>query len=393
MVNLDAFRRNIDALGLAAEKAGLKIMDIDFLFCKPEILTYVAAYSFPSRFAHWSFGKRFERLRLQHRHGLTQIHELVCFAKPCLAFLSENNSWVENMLVAAHVIAHSDFFANNTCFKDIRRDAPELMARNKGFVQTCVGQYGVEAVEEILDAALALSQHPDLLDYLLENSEVLAYWEWLLLEMVLEETHYFLPFYRTRLLNEGWAAFWHTRLMKEMDLTEKEAIEFALINADALETRNNALNPYRLGFDMFSHLHREKGDRVLMAIRAHESDLTFFEKYLEEDMVRYLGLAAYGSRQGQRKRIEVSPGEIRSLLLRNLDNCGRPRIIIDNEGSAKGKLCLRHLFDGRYLNLYSARKTLEHLYRLWGKPVSLLTKIPGRGSSRLTFDGKIHRTM
>ena len=393
MVSLDVFCRDVDALSLAAEKVGLEFLDIDFLFCKPEIISYVAAYSLPSRFAHWGFGKRFERLRLHHRHGLTQIHELVCFAEPCLAFLSENNSRVENMLVAAHVIAHSDFFANNTCFKDIRRDAPELMARNREFVQACVGQYGVEAVEEILDAALALGQYLDLLDYLLENSEVLASWEWLLLEMVLEESQYFLPFHRTRLLNEGWAAYWHTRLMSEMDLTEKESLEFALINANALETSAVALNPYRLGIDMFSYLHRAKGDRVLMTTRTHESDLTFFDKYPEEDFVRCLSLAAYGTNQGQRKRVEASPREIHGLLLRNLDNCGLPRIIIDNEGSAKGKLCLRHLFDGRHLGLFSARKTLEHLYRLWGKPVSLVTEIQGGGSSLLTFDGRIHRTL
>ncbi len=390
MAYLDKFRQDVDTMGLAAEKAGLEFQDIDFLFCKPEILSYVAAYSLPTRFAHWGFGKRFTRLMLQHRHGLAQIHELVCFAEPCQAFLSENNSRVENLLVAAHVMAHSDFFANNVCFNDIRTDAPELMAKNRAFVRDCMEKYSVDMVEEILDAALALGFYADLLKYLAQNSQVLASWQQWILEMVLEESRYFKPVLRTRILNEGWAAYWHTRLMGDMELTEGEALEFALVNADALETSPFAINPYRLGCDLFLRLQIRKGDPGIFAIRREESDVTFFDKYLQEDMVCSLGLAAYEDGQGRDRRLNATPAEIRELFLRTLDNCGKPKIIIDNADAFHGELYLKHLFDGRQLNLFSARKTLEHVYLLWGKPVFLLTEIQGR-ERWLAFNGSSHR--
>lgn len=384
-----SFEREVGILAAAAEASGLDFLDIDFLLCPPEIIAFVAAYSLPTRFSHWGFGKGFMRLLLQHRHGLARIHELVCFSDPCQAFLSENNTRVENLLVAAHVIAHCDFFKHNIYFAKARRDALDLMAWNSGFIQHCVQVYGLDAVEQVLDAALALRCYSDILSYIARNSDSLKDWQRQIVEIVIEESRYFLPLMQTKLLNEGWAAYWHARLMDAVHLTEAEAVEFAILNAQALETNTSHINPYRLGVEMFSQIRSRAGDEVLFHIRREENDLSFFRRYGDEDLIAHLGLAVYSGPRGSYRQLEAAPGEVKAYLLRSLDNCGLPRIIIDKGYTAGGKLFLRHIFDGRPLNTYAARKTLELVYNLWGGSTALHTQIRGE-QVVFAYDDKGH---
>ena len=392
MLDSSVLEKDLSDIAAAAENCGLNFFEIDFLICRPEMISFVGAYSIPTRFAHWGFGKRFKRLMLQHRHGLARIHELVYFSDPCQAFLLENNSRVENMLVGAHVMAHSDFFKNNVNFARTRRDAAQLMASNNLFIQKCIRQYGLEAVEQVLDAAIALQHNIDLLLFIAINSTVLEDWQRKIIEIVREESCYFWPLQQTRLLNEGWAAYWHTRILQQMDLGEKEAVEFAIINAGALETDSRALNPYRLGVDIFKEIATRAGDQELFQIRSQESDITFIEKYLSEAMLEQLGLAAYNYRNGHVRQLEASPGKVKACLLRNLDNGGFPRISVVGERTSGGGLWLEHGFDGRQLDLYKAGKTLEEVYRLWGgSSISLFTQDQDR-EVILEFDGLTHST-
>lgn len=406
MFDMDIFKKDVTLLSEAAESFGLDFFDMDFLVCPPEVISFVAAYSFPARFAYWGFGKRFYKMMLQQRFGLARIHELVYFSDPCQAFLSRDNSRVENMLVAAHVIAHSDFFKNNINFAETRGDAADMMSLNGRFIRECIGRYGLEAVEQVLDAALALGRHivpensgkstkeasgRDLLLFISGNSDCLEDWQREIIRMIREESRYFLPMLRTRLLNEGWAAYWHTRLMEEMSLNEKQAVEFAMVNGEALGVQEDSLNPYRIGMEIFTEISGTKGDKEIFQIRGMECDISFVEKYLREPLLERIGLAAYRSVGGQARKLEVSTRGIKASLLRNLDNCGVPRIAVDKGLTSEEMLCLRHGFDGRRLNVYSTRKTLEHIHDLWGHGVSLFTRESGRDVVYV-YDGACHYT-
>ncbi|MGI6554263.1 MAG: SpoVR family protein [Bacillota bacterium] len=99
------FERDVSTIVSIAGEWGLDFYDVEFFLCPSEVISFIAAYSLPTRFPHWSFGKSFRKLVLQQRHGLACIHELVYFSVPCQAFVSEGNSPVENMIAAAHVVA------------------------------------------------------------------------------------------------------------------------------------------------------------------------------------------------------------------------------------------------------------------------------------------------
>src|SRR5690625_4758433 len=95
--------------------------------CPAEIIYTFGAYGMPTRFTHWSFGKQFQKMKLQYDLGLSEIYELVINSDPCYAFLLDTNSLIQNKLIIAHVLAHSDFFKNNIRFSNTRGDMVESM--------------------------------------------------------------------------------------------------------------------------------------------------------------------------------------------------------------------------------------------------------------------------
>ena len=78
----------------------------------------IAAYGgFPVRYPSWRFGMDYERLDKGHQWGLSKIYELVVNTNPSYAFLMEQNDLLQNKVVVAHVLGHTDFFKNNVYFR------------------------------------------------------------------------------------------------------------------------------------------------------------------------------------------------------------------------------------------------------------------------------------
>ncbi|MGI6554264.1 MAG: SpoVR family protein [Bacillota bacterium] len=128
------------------------------------------------------------------------------------------------------------------------------------------------------------------------------------IEYVREESCYFFPLLETRLLNEGWAAYWHTQILQAMDLGVKEAVEFARINAAALEVSCKSINPYRLGVDLFTAIRRTLGIQELFAIRREENDVSFFQKYLSRDIIKRVRVDRLQLRKRQCQGISITTG-------------------------------------------------------------------------------------
>src|SRR5690625_1706825 len=125
-----AFERSLHRILDLAEGFGLNFYDMRYEICPAEVLYTFGAYGMPTRFAHWSFGKAYHRMKMQYDFNLSRIYELVINSDPCYAFLLDNNTLLQNQVIAAHVLAHSDFFKNNRRFSHTSRDMVDTMAAN-----------------------------------------------------------------------------------------------------------------------------------------------------------------------------------------------------------------------------------------------------------------------
>jgi len=141
-----------------AERFGLDGFPMRYEICPADVLYTFGAYGMPARFSHWSFGKSFHRMKTQYDYNLSRIYELVINSDPCYAFLLESNSLLQNKVIAAHVLAHSDFFRHNYRFAGTSRSMLETMAIHAARLRRYEMKYGRDRVEQLLDAVLALQE-------------------------------------------------------------------------------------------------------------------------------------------------------------------------------------------------------------------------------------------
>jgi stage V sporulation protein R len=163
---LEVWRREIEAY---ARGYGLDFYDVVFEMLDYDQLNEVASYGgFPTRYPHWRFGMDYEELSKSYSYGLSKIYELVINNNPVYAYLMKANAAVEQKLVMAHVFGHADFFKNNLWFSKTNRRMIDAMANHATRVRGHIDRYGVEAVEDFIDACLSLENlidaHGDFID-------------------------------------------------------------------------------------------------------------------------------------------------------------------------------------------------------------------------------------
>ncbi len=155
------FEARVAELEALAQQHGLDFFPTSFEVVPHDIMTEVAAYGLPTRARHWSYGKVYQSQRLYGTMGLSKIYEIVLNSNPCLAFLLDTNPEIANLLVAAHVFGHVDFFKNNVLFAPTNRnminDAVAHALRIDGYIE----RYGLETVEHLMDIGFALDRHID----------------------------------------------------------------------------------------------------------------------------------------------------------------------------------------------------------------------------------------
>lgn len=434
----------IEKISAKAKEFGLDFFDMRFEVCPADIIYTFGAYGMPTRYAHWSFGKSFHRMKTQYDYNLSKIYELVINTDPCYAFLLEGNSLVQNKLVAAHVFAHNDFFKNNYWFGHTSRNMLDTMAANAERIADYEHKYGREKVEKYLDAALALQEHidphvrikkavrsvkikretpyddlwnldrdqqteieedeknfpaepeKDVLGFIMENSRSLEDWQRDIVSVVRSEMLYFWPQMETKIMNEGWATYWHLKLMREVELTEDEAVEFAKMHAGVIQKSRMSINPYLVGLKIWEDIEkrwnkptdeeREKfgrtggeGRQKMFEVRANENDVSFLRNYLTKQLAEDLDLYLYKKVYTKWQVTETSWETVRDGMIFLLTNCGYPYILVeDGDYRKNGELYLKHGHDGRDLDIYYLEKTLPYVYKLWGRPVHLETKVDNK---------------
>lgn len=441
-MELTMLEEEIELIAEKAKKYGLDYFPVRFEICPADIIYTFGAYAMPTRFSHWSFGKAFYRMKTQYDFNLSRIYELVINSDPCYAFLLEGNGLLQNKLVAAHVFAHCDFFKHNATFRRTSRGMVESMAVSADKVRELEFKHGVKEVERIIDAALAIQYHidprpdigqvseankaklrletpyddlfaldtppeeaeikeqmaaeQDLLRFIMQNSRNLKDWQREILAVIHAEMLYFSPQLETKIMNEGWASYWHDRIMREMDLTADESVEFAVMHSSVVAPSQLGLNPYYLGFKIWEDIERRwdnpqakdrenlrlrggEGRQKMFEVRESENDLSFVRNYLTNDLIRELDLFVFEKSGRDWIITEKDCDKVRNKLVVQLVNSGHPYIVVaDGDYKGNGELLLQHCHEGVDLDVPYLERTLAHVHTLWGRTVHLRTEMDGK---------------
>jgi stage V sporulation protein R len=446
--DLDQLSVNIEHIWDVAQELGLRPFPTHFEVVPSEVLYEFGAYGMPGRFSHWTHGKMYQLQKTMYDYGLSKIYELVINTNPCWAFLLETNSLLHNTFVVAHVLGHSDFFANNAYYARTSRRMIETISLNAERLRCYEYEHGAERVEELLDAVLAIEEHVDpfadnrddqreepaprrpgayddlwdmdaaaaepepapqprkggcatpcrdLLLYLANESPNLEDWERDILGIVRGEMLYFYPQMQTKILNEGWASYWHVQIMRALDLSTDDHIEFASLHSSVLQPSPGRLNPYYLGFTMLNDIERRydaldgpgAGRDRLFQVRETECDVSLVRNYMTEELVEELDLY-YAERVADELVITDKSWEsVRDRLVLQLSDYGMPSIFaLDSDHNGNRELLLQHDWTGRPLDLGYAEKTLEGVERLWGRKVWLETRESDEQKLLLSFSAR-----
>ena len=148
-----------------AGRSGLKFHPVEFEAVPDTFMMEIAVYGLPVRMPHWSFGVRYIYQLIQRHMGNSRLFEVVFPGNPGHAYLAASNGLAENILVTAHVLGHADFSRNNLMFRrcqgQVSEHIVEHAANHARQIQQAIEQHGMQRVEAVLDAALALEQHID----------------------------------------------------------------------------------------------------------------------------------------------------------------------------------------------------------------------------------------
>jgi stage V sporulation protein R len=281
----------------------------------------------------------------------------------------------------------------------------------------------LEAQRKKMDAKKPERKNPerperDVLKFLLDHAP-LERWERDVLEIIRTESYYFVPQRQTKIMNEGWASYWHSKLMTEKVLDASEIIDYAENNAGVMATSPGRLNPYKLGVELYRYIEdrwnkgrfgREweecndldakrswdmrlgMGREKIFQVRALYNDVTFIDEFLTPDFVMEAKMYTFGfSARNDRFEIETREfKEVKEKLLFQLTNFGDPYIrVVDANYGNRGELLLEHQHAGMDLRGDYAKETLSSLVRVWKRPVAVATKVDNK-AVLLRYDGKEH---
>ena len=411
-----------------AEKHNLDWYPISYEICDYyEMIGHMSYHGMPSHYNHWSYGKSFERTHFMYNQGQSGLpYELIINSNPSIAYLMQQNPLYLQVLIIAHSEGHSDFFKNNRCFKNT--DPKHIVSRMRNAKKRLQSysedpNIGVEKVESFLDALHSINFQTnrydiprktkkeiyqseverynklkaegleldytklenrllkpdyDLLSFLLEYSNGrFDMWELDAIEIVKEDSLYFMPQIKTKILNEGWASFWHYKILHELMLEDDYHLPFLKMHNAVVRPHLGGLNPYHIGFYIFTKLEKEQGLEKCFEVREVHDDIAAVRLYLDEEDFRELNLFSYmRKKDGETVISEVADHEdwkvVRNDMLKSIGINGIPQIYVERI-EKDGSLVLKHEHDGRDLEIQNANKVVEHVKHIWKKNVKLYT--------------------
>lgn len=456
---------------IATKKFGLEVYanEIDVISSE-QMLDAYSSNAMPVMYNHWSYGKHFVQQETYYLHkGMGLAYEVVINSNPCIAYLMEENTMVLQALVMAHAcFGHNSFFKNNYMFTQWT-DADAIidyLVFAKKYIAECEEKYGVEEVEEVLDSCHTIQNYgvdrykraPELsiveeeerqkerdefrqknlndlwrtipkkekedkleeeelfpsepqenvLYFIEKNAPNLETWKRELIRIVRKINQYFYPQRQTKLMNEGWATFWHYTIINELynegKVNDAFMLEFISHHTNVImqypfnSKYYGGVNVYALGFAMFMDIKRmcenptdedkewfpdlagKDWNETVHFAMLNFKDESFIQQFLSPKVIRdfhffsvidddedtELEVSAIHDKSGYR--------QVRSILSKQYDTIAiEPNIqvySVDRWGDRK--LTLRHyMHNRRPLDAESTEDVLKHVMNLWKFDVAL----------------------
>jgi stage V sporulation protein R len=347
--------------------------------------------------------------RLVDRHGIDKVED---FIDTCLSLENLIDPWQRFVVRRRPAEDHEEPEAV---------EVPKLHAKDymEHFINPeeylAEQRRKLEAAREAERKRSLAQPERDVLEFLLERAP-LERWERTLLTIVRDEAYYYLPQMQTKIMNEGWASYFHSKLMTERVCDWSEIVDYADDNAGVMSGGGGRLNPYKLGVELYRSIEDRwnkgqfgrdwencddldvkrtwdlrlgLGRDKIFEVRALYTDVTFIDEFLTPEFARQHGLFTYGW-SGRNERYEIASREfavVKEKLLSRLTNSGSPIVAaVDGNYGNRGELLLVHEHHGVDLRPDYAEDTLGALARVWKRPVLLATEREGRAVV-LTHDG------
>jgi len=460
---------------------GLDFFPTIFEMVNYEQMNMLASYEgFPIRYRHWRWGMEYERLSKSYAWGLHKIYELVINTDPCYAYLLSSNSDLDHKLVIAHVYGHCDFFKNNAWFAHTDRKMLDTMANNAAKIARIAERHGHEKVEAFVDVCLSvdnlidyhspyinrrgfgeedqllevqklparnymdryinpqeeierqkeafkkrqeelksrfpLEPEKDVMLFMLEHAP-LEKWQQQILTIVRSEAYYFVPQRMTKIMNEGWASYWHSTMMTQDICEDHEIIDFACTHSGTMAMSPTSFNPYKVGIELYRDIEErwnkgqfgleyercesmvEKqnwnrdlglGREKIFQVRKVYNDVTFLDEFLTPEFCERQKLFTFGyDRRKDSWEIKSKDFQtVKDQMLGQLTNFGQPAIYVeDGNYKNRGELMLWHKHDGKDLKPDYGQATLENLVKIWKRPVHIRTQAEDK-TLIWTYDGE-----
>lgn len=434
-----------------------------------QMLDAYASVGLPISYPHWSFGKEFISNERSYQKGASGLaYEIVINSDPCIAYLMEENSMPLQALVIAHACyGHNSFFKGNYLFQQwTNADAIiDYMVFARQYVMDCEERYGVAEVEEILDACHSLmdfgvsryrrpkplsaleererarereayswSQHDEIwrtvpgadneqnnadsLNFPAEPQENLLYfiekfsprlqsWQCEIVRIVRKMAQYFYPQGQTKVMNEGWATFWHYTLLNRLydrgQVNDGFMMEVLASHTNVIAQRGfdqrgfGGINPYALGFAMFTDIKRiceapteedrqwfpdianSDWQKTLDFAMRNFKDESFIGQYLSPKLIRDFHLFAIADHRAQ-EYLEVDSihnekgyRRVRQLLAQQYNRDSQlPDVqVVSFDKDGDRSLTLAHKVHRDRSLTEEAERVLKNIQRLWGFKVTL----------------------
>lgn len=445
-----------------------------------QMMDAYSSVGMPLGYSHWSFGKQFLTIEKHYRRGhMGLAYELVINSNPCIAYLMEENTLAMQALVLAHACyGHNSFFKGNYLFKTWTSPDSiiDYLLFSKNYISECEEKHGIDVVEELLDACHALMKNgidkykrpnkislqeeklrqskraeylqtlvneiwrtlptskekdfekenlrfpeepqENILYFVEKHAPLLEPWEREIVRIVRKMAQYFYPQRQTKVMNEGWATFWHytiiNQLYDEGFVNDQFMIEFLhnhtnVIYQPPFDSKFfSGINPYTLGFNIFSDLRR-------ICEQPTEEDKKWFPDIAGSAWIETLDFAMRNFKDESFIAQFLSPKVIRDMKLFNLlDDDKHEDLEVTSIHNEEGYQRVRQALSEHYnlsnlepdIQVYnvdkkgdrsltlrytqhqqrplakSAQEVLKHLYRLWGFPIKL-EKVDDEGNVTL----------
>jgi len=390
-----------------------------------EMIGHMSYHGMPSHYQHWSYGKSFERTHQTYNLGIEGLpYELIINSDPSIAYLMRENPLYLQILIMSHCVGHSDFFKNNRLFSQTRPES--IVSRLRGARKRITGyiedpNIGLERVESFLDVlhsirfqternnlkrenkkqkeekyvklinedetgkyscidleSKLLEPDNDLLSFLIEYGSHYDDWQIDLLNIVKDESQYFIPQIKTKIINEGWASFWHFKLMNDLDLPQEYHIPFLKSHNQVISPQLGKINPYNLGVYIFNKIEKEMGIDECFFAREIHSDESALRCYLELSDFRELNLFSYSTKRDKISIDHVSDEyewtEIRDNLISTMGINSMPVIRV-RDICKNNELVVEHVHDGRDLDLEYSEEVILKIRSIWPGGIKFLTII------------------